>query len=581
MRKLLCLGIILLLFSCLSWATTYYVSNSGSDSANGTTTSTPWAHSPGMSACGSTCAGVTLLAGDSVLFQCGGTWRGNSITGLPTVGSPGYTFGNYGGCEAVRPTPNVTPLPKITGSTALTNASFTLSAGKTFTYQIALTTNPGNFSAESGTPLLFQSSIATVEATACTFWWSSNVYYVHPCASGNPTTNGKVYETATQFDALSATPFMTVDGLDLEFGTSFVINADVAQHFTLKNSIVRLGAATGQAIWVESGPTKSSNQTYTGNDFSYSNDVLFLYGDNLVITGNVMHDAVRCTEIQDVAPFSQNIRIGLDASGNIASNYYHDCGAQQGNPQNTGETNAGILINGSTNGTNSAFNQGQISYNFLINMHGRPYDGFMGNSTISYNVAINTQAGASSGDAIVWDLNGPNINLFNNTALNWTNMCIQVETTPVSGNVASNIKNNICANYSGAQNWFAYVTNAAAPPVFANNFYWDNVGGAGQSKYSWETATKTFATWVTASSSTGEQEVIPGLANPISLNARLSNNSPALNAGLNLGTTYQMGLNSHSVFPFAQYNQNLSGSGWDIGAFVFLPGNAWMSSGAK
>src|SRR5271166_5595150 len=52
----------------------YYVSNSGSDSNNGTTQTTAWAHSPGMSACTGMCASTVIFPGSSILFQRGGTW---------------------------------------------------------------------------------------------------------------------------------------------------------------------------------------------------------------------------------------------------------------------------------------------------------------------------------------------------------------------------------------------------------------------------------------------------------------------------------------------------------------------------
>jgi hypothetical protein len=551
--KTISLILFTLIFALPSIAATYFVSNGGVDSNNGTSTSTSWAHSPGMSSCSSKCASTTLQPGDTVKFNRGDIWRNGRITGLPagSNGSP-ITLTNYGSGA----------LPKITGSTALPNVSFTLSPGKTFTYQIALSTNPGHYSAENGNALLFESSIASVEAQSGSFWWSANVYYVHPSDNSNPTTNGRVYETSTAFDALDAKPYMTLNGLDIEFGTRFVINANGATNFTLTNSKIAFGGGS-QAIWVSSGPSKTSNQTYSNNDISYSDNLIFLYGDNLVVTGNIFHDAVRCTEIQDVSPFSSNIL--------ITGNYYQDCGAGQGYPGSS-ETNAGILVNGSVNGDNSHFNQGVISHNYFLNIHGRAYDGFMGNSTIQNNVMINTLAGTSSDDAIALDINGPNVNVFNNTVLNATNICIQVETTPVSGNIASHIENNLCSNYNGSISWLAYVTNSTAPPVFKNNLYYDAVGGPGQAKFSWLGTGYTFADWAagTHANTTGEMETAPHLCNPAGLDPRICKDSPAIGAGLNLGSAYQLALNPQSTFPFTTLNQRSAGAGWDIGAFVFI-----------
>jgi hypothetical protein len=76
-----------------SGGTTYYVSNSGSDSNSGTSTSSPWKTiSKVQNFLGS------LRPGDSVLFQRGGVWNEMLNAGVDIVGtsSARITFGNYG-----------------------------------------------------------------------------------------------------------------------------------------------------------------------------------------------------------------------------------------------------------------------------------------------------------------------------------------------------------------------------------------------------------------------------------------------------------------------------------------------------
>jgi hypothetical protein len=84
---LFCIGV----FAPLAHATTYYVSNSGSDSNNGTSTSTPWQTIAHVNA-------QSFSPGDSILFQCGGTWR-EQLT-VPSSGSSGnpIVFDRYGTC---------------------------------------------------------------------------------------------------------------------------------------------------------------------------------------------------------------------------------------------------------------------------------------------------------------------------------------------------------------------------------------------------------------------------------------------------------------------------------------------------
>ena len=71
----------------------------------------------------------------------------------------------------------------------------------------------------------------------------------------------------------------------------------------------------------------------------------------------------------------------------------------------------------------------------------------------------------------------------------------------------------------------------------------------------------------------------PALVNASSLsstgNYALLAISPAINAGVNLGSTYQMALSPASSWPggVSPFNQNSAGSGWEIGAYVY-PVNA-------
>lgn len=115
MKKLFTLFLVLLSIDP-AWATTYYVANSGNDSSNGTFVS-PFVNAPGTPACGATCAGVTLVAGDHVRFKCGDSFRNLPVT-LSSSGtaSQRILYGAYGAC-----TPST--LPKLYGSTGVTSWS--------------------------------------------------------------------------------------------------------------------------------------------------------------------------------------------------------------------------------------------------------------------------------------------------------------------------------------------------------------------------------------------------------------------------------------------------------------------------
>lgn len=74
------------LLATACFATTYYIASTGSDSNNGTSTSTPWLHAPGMSGCTANCAAKNPTAGDSFILRGGDTWHFNSAKG--TKGLP-------------------------------------------------------------------------------------------------------------------------------------------------------------------------------------------------------------------------------------------------------------------------------------------------------------------------------------------------------------------------------------------------------------------------------------------------------------------------------------------------------------
>lgn len=55
---------------------------------------------------------------------------------------------------------------------------------------------------------------------------------------------------------------------------------------------------------------------------------------------------------------------------------------------------------------------------------------------------------------------------------------------------------------------------------------------------------------------------------------RIRAGSPAIGTGANLGSPYNLGLNPSTTFPCGTFAQNSGGAGWEIGPFVYLPGNA-------
>src|SRR5271169_165740 len=150
-------------------ANTYYVDCNGSDSNNGTSTSTPWQTISKVNE-------SSFLSGDSVLFKAGCTWR-EQLT-VPSSGSAGsvITFGAYGLGAA----------PIITGSNIVTG--WTSESEGTFLayYVTEAVTQP--YVAASDGQFLWRNSTSKASLTPGQFFWENGAtrLYVRLSTDDNP-----------------------------------------------------------------------------------------------------------------------------------------------------------------------------------------------------------------------------------------------------------------------------------------------------------------------------------------------------------------------------------------------------------
>jgi hypothetical protein len=68
-------------------------------------------------------------------------------------------------------------------------------------------------------------------------------------------------------------------------------------------------------------------------------------------------------------------------------------------------------------------------------------------------------------------------------------------------------------------------------------------------------------------------EADPQFVNAAASKFWLATGSPAINAGFNLGSPYNIGLMPGRTWPnsIVTGDQNAYGSGWEIGAFIYVP----------
>ena len=195
--------IMLLSWSCVASAATYYVSSStGSDANSGTSTGSAWqtiAHVNGQ----------TFLPGDSILFKRGDVWN-ESLT-PPSSGSSGnpITFDAYGAGAA----------PNLTGYYAVPAGAWVLVTGNAWKAPAPATYSTINF-------CLFGSvwgqkvAAATSNLTAqWNFYLASGFIYVY--SVGSPAT---YYNEAIVPMALSNAPVININGKSWLTFQHFLLN---------------------------------------------------------------------------------------------------------------------------------------------------------------------------------------------------------------------------------------------------------------------------------------------------------------------------------------------------------------------
>jgi hypothetical protein len=146
-----------------------------------------------------------------------------------------------------------------------------------------------------------------------------------------------------------------------------------------------------------------------------------------------------------------------------------------------------------------------------------------------------------------------------------TNAAIELQST-TTGTL---VKNNIV--YAGG---YALVdASSETSTAFDTNDYFSASG----TPFNWGGTAYSLSGWQTASSQDVHSlSADPKLVNASALsstgNYSLLAGSPAIDAGVNLGSTYQNGLAAASSWPggVSLLNQNSAGSGWEIGAYVFV-----------
>lgn len=398
------------------------------------------------------------------------------------------------------------PNPVITGTSVLAKSGWSLT-GANFTFSKSLNTDPGRVVCQNGQLLTLRASPSAVEANAGSFFWTANTLFVHPSSNTNPNNDINTYEAASR---------------------PYAVNVSGKSYITIQNLTVTGALNTGLYI-----QTASDHITVQDSTAVYNNWEGFASG----IDGGLSSHVV----FQRLTSHHNFMYAGI--FGNVKTSFtVQDCLSYNNGTDNFRDH--GFYVTGHT----GTLLQRNISHDNAA--HGFKFGSDTDGGVFAYDISYNNgrsgfftddgSTGASVYNSVSYH------DLWGITAYN----CGR-------GATWANVKNVIVRNATQ----YGVVVNTCRSTGTITSFTNNDVSNSTNANYQGLSD---------QTGSNGNINTNPLLMDEGNLDFRLSQNSPAINAGANLGSNYQNGLDPDSVFPYLTTNQNAAGIGWDIGPFIFV-----------
>jgi parallel beta-helix repeat protein len=508
----------------------------------------------------------TLSAGDSVLFNKGCTWR-EQLT-VPSSGSAGnvIAIGSYGSSGAA---------PIINGADLVTSWTAQVSSAVQNVYTSSVTTQPASvvFDGVVGNA---KGSIINNDLTSNDDWyWTSNTLYIY--SATDPA--GRTIEAAKRDYGMTMNnkSYVTVQNLDIRNANLLGIHLSAwlttYSHVTVDGCTLQNNYQSGVHIVADGGYAIDS--VTIKNSIAHGNGEAGISGgvganvSNILIQGNTVYsnswrtDSVDWGGIKVFGSTMTNVTIednDVFNNGDAQSSYKTEGGA------NTGD---GIYVD--TIGSGVVIRCNRVHDNHRSGIFIEKSDGVAAYHNISYN---NGQSGIYIFDKSHYNL------IYSNTVYG-NRQGLRLDGLASSGGLTGNIlKNNISFANTGtegnASEYTLMVQNGGendGTNGSGNVYLYNALGPEATNFINWGGVNKsTYAAFDTAyGSSTNSVAGDPKFTNAAGNDLTLQSASPAINAGTDLGSSYQNGLDPRTSFPWSTVSQNSYGSGWEIGAFVYLP----------
>jgi hypothetical protein len=508
------------------------------------------------------------LTGDqsdnSLLFKCGCTWREMFSPAMYGTAGHVFTIGSY----------STGAKPIINGSNLLTSWT----AETTYWYAAAAT-DPKQVLYD-GTRLT--RVVTKVEAITGKWWYDTTNFRVY--IGDNP--SGHILEASVRNNCiyLNSRSYITIDGLDCEKALqNNILLANSATYNTVENCVSSYAYLHGIKLWAGSGGNTYNTIDLNESSYNGGNGISIQdYSPNNTISRNSVHH--NCPLEWEGSYSDQDFTAGIkvvsttNAPCTIEENYVYLNGVGR-----SGDRGCGIWFDGAAHGHICRYNR--VADN---NMYGIQIE-LQHESKCYYNICTGHTAHAQAAGIFV---GGTSTSVENNLVYN--NVCygnkygITVMGHSPTANTCINneVKNNISIGNTTRQ-LRCIIGGENDGTLGSGNVYLYNCLGAeatGFVEWGFGVYKNTYDAWEAAyGGSTSSVEADPLFTNAAGGDFTLQAGSPCIDAGVDLGSTYQISLMPGSHWPAEVItgNQNEHGRGWEIGAYIRSRINAALAVGGS